>query len=157
MGDMMDWDALYDEIADTPQYKLEKLSLQLSHVIADAMKSRCMSRTDLARSLGVSAPMVTKLLSGRSNFTLKTLVGVAHVLDCEFDPVMRPKEYGVAADYVPGEHLREYIKVSAERVSNVTRSVSVKTEVQLPIYGDTDWCFRMSERVDNMLLERPAA
>jgi len=92
--------SLFDEDAETPEFKLEALSLRLSHVIADAMDAKGMSRIDLARALGVSAPMVTKILSGRSNFTLRTLVCVADALGCEFDPVLRQKNSRAGAELV---------------------------------------------------------
>lgn len=99
-NEFLEYGMLFDEDAETPQFKLETIALRLSHVIAGAMDACGMTRTDLARSLGVSPPMVTKILSGHSNFTLKTLVGLADVLDYEFDPVFRPKDYSVAVDYV---------------------------------------------------------
>lgn len=108
--EFLEYGMLFDEDSETPQFKLESIALRLSHVIAGAMEACGMTRTDLARSLGVSAPMVTKILSGHSNFTLKTLVGLADVLDYEFDPVFRPKDYSVAVDYVfsgAGVHRRD--------------------------------------------------
>jgi len=95
---VMAYGSLFDEDAKTPEFKLEALSLRLSHVIAEAMDARGMSRIDLARALGVSAPMVTKILSGRSNFTLRTLVCVADALGCEFDPVLRRRDSSASAE-----------------------------------------------------------
>ena len=87
----LEYGELFDQDVETPEFKLEAIALRLSHTIASAMHDRGMTRTDLAHSLGVSAPMVTKILSGRSNFTLRTLVGPADVLEYDFDPVFRPK------------------------------------------------------------------
>jgi transcriptional regulator with XRE-family HTH domain len=99
--DISTYGALFDSDFDTPEFKLETIALRLSHVIAGALVDRDMNRTDLARELGVSSPMVTKILSGRSNFTLKTLVTLADVLDLEFDPVLRKRDYMVSIDYTP--------------------------------------------------------
>lgn len=91
---------LFDEDATSPEYRLEALALRLSHEIADALTDRGISRSELAEKLGVSAPMVTKILSGRSNFTLKTLVTLADALDYEFEPVFRSRDRHPAVEHI---------------------------------------------------------
>jgi transcriptional regulator with XRE-family HTH domain len=124
--DVLTYGALFDEDAESREYKLETLALRLSHVIAEAMDDCGMNRADLARALDVSPPMVTKILSGRSNFTLKTLVSLADTLDCEFDPVFRPKDYAVAVEYVFPEASRQ-ARRAAPRSARALRTIALST------------------------------
>jgi transcriptional regulator with XRE-family HTH domain len=48
------------------------------------------SKKELAEKMNVSPAFVTKMISGRNNFTLRTMVKVARALDCEFQPKLRP-------------------------------------------------------------------
>jgi transcriptional regulator with XRE-family HTH domain len=126
IDDATDYGVLFNGDADNPAFKLEALSLRLSHMIAEAMDARGMNRTDLARTLGVSAPMVTKILSGRSNFTLRTLVGVAHALDLEFDPVLRPANRPGPIDGLARASLAAEADTSPERAARVTKNEAIR-------------------------------
>src|SRR5688572_27903249 len=56
------------------------------------MLSACgISKRELARRMNVSAPYITKMLSGDENFTLETLLKAAEALHCELVlPDFRP-------------------------------------------------------------------
>ena len=79
-----EWDSDID-------FRLEKLILEVTEEICLLMEKRKMSRSELARSLGVSPPAVTKILRGESNFTLKTLLSLADVLRMDLDIGFREK------------------------------------------------------------------
>lgn len=72
------------------EYKLEWVILDITEQIADCMKTKDLSRAELAKLLGVSPPMVTKILNGTVNFTLKSLTSIAHVLDCGLSVRLAP-------------------------------------------------------------------
>ena len=92
---------LFEADTHSVEFKLETLILGITHAIDDAMQRRHMSRADLARELDVSPPMVTKILNGTSNFTLRTLVKVSHALECEFTAAMAPCGQHVQVEFVP--------------------------------------------------------
>jgi len=71
------------EVRDTLEYELEGLLLELTEQIVRHMEREGINRTGLARRLGKSSPYVTKLLSGKPNMTLETIVKVARALKCE--------------------------------------------------------------------------
>lgn len=47
--------------------------MDLNELIHDRMEELGMSRSDLARELGMSPSRITKILSGESNMTLRTI------------------------------------------------------------------------------------
>jgi len=72
-----------DEVKDTLEYELEGVLIEATEQIVHHMERKEMNRSDLARSLGVSSAYVTKLLSGRPNMTMETLVKVFRALGCK--------------------------------------------------------------------------
>jgi len=69
--------------AEDFEFRLETLILNITEKICERMQQKKINRTRLAEKLKVSAPAVTKILNGNSNFTLKTLLSVADALDLE--------------------------------------------------------------------------
>jgi transcriptional regulator with XRE-family HTH domain len=132
--EIADYGRLYDEDSETPEYKLEALALRISHTIGCVLDARSMKRTDLAKELGVSAPMVTKILSGRSNFTLKTLVGLADALDCDFDLVFKPRDYAVTNEWISLPMLLE-----PWPVPSVATSRLITMDLDGLSFPKTDW------------------
>ena len=60
--------------------EVEYLLLTAQDLILSAMNEQEISKSELARRLGVSPANVTQLLSGDRNLTLKTLADIAYVL-----------------------------------------------------------------------------
>jgi transcriptional regulator with XRE-family HTH domain len=58
----------------------ETLAAQLTDLIAKVMVECGVSKAELARRLGVSAPHVTQTLSGERNMTIKTLAEALYVM-----------------------------------------------------------------------------
>jgi transcriptional regulator with XRE-family HTH domain len=155
--EIRDYGSLFDQDTETVEFKLEAIALRLSHMISEAMDERCINRTELARALDVSAPMVTKILSGRSNFTLKTMVGVADALGYEFDVVLKPKDYCVAVDYVLSDWFNQRGSILGRKAVNATRSTAVQPEASMSMYGELPWSFSVCDTPDSSLDERAAA
>jgi transcriptional regulator with XRE-family HTH domain len=70
-----------DAIKNEFNFRLESLILDITEKISIKMKQKGMNRVQLAQSLNVSPPAVTKILNGTSNFTLKSLLSIADALD----------------------------------------------------------------------------
>jgi transcriptional regulator with XRE-family HTH domain len=64
-------------------YEIERLLIGINEEIVAQMESKGVTRTELARRLGVDKSYVTRMLNGMPNMTLKTLVSVASALDCQ--------------------------------------------------------------------------
>lgn len=73
------------------EYKLERSILDITEQVFDRMKALGLNKAQLAERLGVSRPFVTKMLNGNTNFTLKSLVGLAEALECELSVGLPPR------------------------------------------------------------------
>lgn len=65
------------------EYRLQALVLEISDCVTSRLQLQGISQAELARRLGVSRPMITKLLTGDSNFQLRTLLRLAEALEME--------------------------------------------------------------------------
>ena len=65
-------------------HRLGLAKLEFTEEIVNRMHALRLKKGELARRLGVQPGFVTRLLSGRNNFELGTMVKVALALDCEF-------------------------------------------------------------------------
>lgn len=63
------------------QRRLIAMSTAIAAKIECALRLKGMKRTELAQQLGVSPANVTRYLSGKCNFELKTLLALEDVLD----------------------------------------------------------------------------
>ncbi len=75
-------DAL-ESVESSLDFKLADLELKITERIIARMEERRMNRADLARELGISKAAVSKFLNNGSNITVKTLLKISEVLDCE--------------------------------------------------------------------------
>ena len=71
-------------------YQQEKLILDVTELISEAMAHRGVSRAELARRLGRTRGYVTQVLSGSRNLTLRTWADLMTALGCEAAVNMEP-------------------------------------------------------------------
>lgn len=64
-----------------PTFETQRLLLHLTEAFAARMQQRQMRRANLAREMNVDRAMVTRILNGDQNVTIKTLVTMACALD----------------------------------------------------------------------------
>ena len=67
-------------MATDPEYLAEDMALNLAETISRIMELRAISKSELARRMGVSRSYVTRLLQAPPNMTLKTLATVGLAL-----------------------------------------------------------------------------
>lgn len=70
----------------SPEHRYESFIVKVSHEITVEMERQNVSSRELAKRLGKTDSAVSRILSGRSNFTLKSLFLFADALDCELSP-----------------------------------------------------------------------
>jgi ribosome-binding protein aMBF1 (putative translation factor) len=73
-----------DSFREDPEFRLERIILDLTEEICVAMERKKISRAMLAEVLNVSPAYMTKCLRGSTNFTLKTLLAFGDALDLDF-------------------------------------------------------------------------
>lgn len=69
------------ELDQDPDSALERVLIDVTEQIAVAMQEKGVTRKELAERMGVKPPMITRLLNGPENVTLRTLMRVAYALD----------------------------------------------------------------------------
>lgn len=72
-----------ESFKDDFEFRLETLIYHVTEKISERMGQKKINRTKLAELLEVTPAAVTKILNGNSNFTLKTLLSIADVLQTE--------------------------------------------------------------------------
>lgn len=71
-------------------YHEEGLFLDVATRVIDAMENRGITRSDLARRLGVNPAYITKILHGHANLSLESLAKVAFAMDMRWECLMVP-------------------------------------------------------------------
>ncbi len=76
----MDWDKEFNEVRTTKEYMQEMLLLDFIEIISKYLLENNMTKSDLAKRLRISNAAVTKMLSGRENFSIKRMASIAYDL-----------------------------------------------------------------------------
>jgi transcriptional regulator with XRE-family HTH domain len=86
---------IFDRCADTPEYELDKVLLDITETLYSLMDANGLTKASLAEKLGKSKSWITKLLSGDHNITMRTLVQALWAMGY----TMKPIEVTPAAAY----------------------------------------------------------
>lgn len=78
------------EAEKTPAYLAELSKLEFTEKVTCRMKELGLKKGELARRMGVQPGFVTRLLSGRNNFELGTMVKMANALESDFRCHLQP-------------------------------------------------------------------
>lgn len=90
-------DAFYGK--ESADEKLADYLMDLCELVYDRMEELDMSKSDLARKLGMPPSRITKILSGESNMTLKTISQLDAALDLDLNLLDAAR-----CRQAPGEH-----------------------------------------------------
>ena len=63
------------------EYWVEAVMLEFTEVICELMEKQNISRSEVARKLGVSPAYITKILRGNANMTIRTMVALANIFN----------------------------------------------------------------------------
>ncbi len=88
----MDWGKEYNNVKDTFEFKLERLSLDITETIIEQMNRKQVTRKELAERLGVSKAAVSSLLNQGSNITIKRLVAISEALESDVSVGITPRK-----------------------------------------------------------------
>src|SRR5215203_3168000 len=84
------FDEFFTHTQKNTGYWVELAKLEFTEDIISRMKQLEVSKSQLANKLSVTPAMITRLLSGRNNFELATMVKLALALECTFKPNLQP-------------------------------------------------------------------
>lgn len=105
-----------------------KLRMLISVRIADAMRIKGWSKTDLAKELNQYESLVTRWLSGANNFTIDTLYEISKALGIEISSLFKMEEPGIicANEWIVSEPSNMYSYLNASTFDKPTGAPQVK-------------------------------
>ena len=109
----------FEEYKDDPDYQFELTSIAVGEEIVDALLRLGLTRSGLAKRLGVSRPRISQILAGDENLTLRTLVGVAVALESNLQVRFEPLGSSVKARSAVNENwVESSLGASADQAGN---------------------------------------
>jgi len=114
-------------------FLVEEQKIAILEEVIALMKEKGISRAELARRLGTSRAYITRMFRLKSNFTLKTLVQLAHALGTKISiHLCEPEVQTVWIDknYYPKKRISDKLAISAREYKDVkyVKSVGVTDE-----------------------------
>jgi hypothetical protein len=85
------FDQFFDQAEKRSDYWEELAKLEFTREVLLKMEKDGVNKTELSKRLEVRPGMVTRLLSGRNNFELSTMVRIAMALKCRFRSHLEPE------------------------------------------------------------------
>lgn len=123
---------LLDEFKDDVDFISEGKIIDITEKIVARMEEINITRKQLAERLNVSKAYITKMLRGNINFTLKTLVALGKVLDCDMQIDFSPKG---SSRYVFHCHVNQQMKITNDTIEkhqpvnkSFNQDVSIKSQ-----------------------------
>ena len=90
-GSFDSFEQFFGQAEERPGYWIELAKLDFTREVLGRMKELGVTKSQLAVKLEAQPALVTRLLSGKNNFELVTMVRMARALDCEFRCHLQPK------------------------------------------------------------------
>jgi transcriptional regulator with XRE-family HTH domain len=84
------FEEFFDRAEERSDYWAERAKLEFTREVLSKMDKEGISKSELANRLEVWPGMVTRILSGRNNFELETMVRIAVALRCRFHSHLEP-------------------------------------------------------------------
>lgn len=130
-------DVLRHRLADvtgSEEYRVQSVISDITEDMVARMDALGLGRSEMADRLGVSPAMVTKLLRGQNNFTVRTLVQVSDALGCRVTVKLPPCGLRVVPYFISEDTPGTGGFVAGARSSSAVR-------VELPDESDVgnDW------------------
>lgn len=91
----MGFSELIQDARSRDDYWIEDTILQFTMKLHGLMQEQGISKTDLARRLGVSQPYVTRVLKGSDNLTVGTMVKLARAVGASLQISLQESEAGL--------------------------------------------------------------
>ena len=84
---MKSYEDLYQEAQKDHSYWTAKVTHSFSISLNNMMVEKNITKTDLAKKIGVSKAYITKVLRGEANYTVETMVKFSMALGCVIEDI----------------------------------------------------------------------
>lgn len=128
---------LFRDAEKSDAYRTELAILRFTEDMVRAMGDKGVTRAELARRIGTSPAYVTKILRGSTNFTLATIVRIAHALNMRVDVRLEPRA-----------------EIEAKPVHFEARNLFIERRSEPPI-PDYQWARQAYEQAFRITSEKP--
>lgn len=108
----------------SPEAEAVHRKLVITNRLIELMEAQGVSRSELAKRMGVQPSRVTAMLSGTSNLTIDTLVRAGMALGAELHQVFVPA--GRQVRWIVGNQVSEFESSLSSRVAEEATSYRVK-------------------------------
>lgn len=85
------FDEKLSQLENDLDFLTEEKILEFNEKVVGMMLENEISRSELAKRMGVSKPFVAKLLNGNANMTIRTMVHISNVMNCNLHLDICPK------------------------------------------------------------------
>ncbi len=85
------YEMLKEKLKNDPLYLLEKKKIDITEQIWKIMEEEGISKSELAKRMGVSRGYITRILGGNTNFTLESLIKISMALKTDLQITFSPK------------------------------------------------------------------
>ena len=85
------FEEFFQQSEERPGYWIERAKLEFTREMLSRMEQLGVSKTELAKRLDVQPGLVTRLASGKNNFTVDTMVRIAIALQSTYRSHLQPK------------------------------------------------------------------
>ena len=121
----MGFSDLFRDARQRDEYWVEDAAVSFTVQLYELMKKRGISQVKLAERLGVSPPYVARILKGRENLTIASMVKLARAVGVKLEVSLEEVDEGTAK----GTEMHRDVR---EAVVHAPAAKSVKVPVQSP-------------------------
>jgi len=82
----------FRDAAQSLEFEVEGAKLEITEELLALMEEKGISRSELARRMGVAPARITSMLSGANNFTLETLIRAARAVSASLKLHLSPRQ-----------------------------------------------------------------
>jgi len=124
-----------NDALNSTEAEIERAKIEFTEELLEQMEVQGISRTELAKSLGVKPARVTTLLRGTNNFTLETMVRICRAIGAKYKHyIQSPGLVTVSYDALVGSLLTPSSKIFAS--ASILDFNTLKTPNLQTIYGN---------------------
>lgn len=79
------FETLFTELEEKDEYHVEGMKIEIAEQIYRLMERKHVSQSDLARKLGKNRAYISRIMKGKTNFTIETIVKIGRRLDADWE------------------------------------------------------------------------
>ncbi len=128
MGKIKSYKELFEEARKSPEYWTEHAVLDYTTALWAQMQEKQVTQAELARSADIAPSMLSRVLNGTHNVTMRTMVRLAHALGMRVRISLEPHQ----ASRTTERPMHTVTTLMSDHATDKVVSIHVKRLVPLP-------------------------